>query len=436
MVYVSKDIQNTVTEKIAESQDELVDLVVSLVEQRTDGGDEKRGQRIVIDELEAMNLEPDVWEPDVSSLRDHPGYFDTKTYDEYGYEDRPNVAAVVEGTAEGRSLGLSGHIDVVSVDENKWTYDPWEGTVEKNRIYGRGSCDMKGGLAASIHAVRVLNELDIELEGDLILQSTIDEEAGGTGGVLSALERGYQPDAAIITEPYLIPNIGIASAGVLYFRITVEGYAAHAAHAYEGVNAAWKATRIFEALEELEDERQRQTSFQPVVNERPEAEGNVTNLNVGIFQSGDWPSTVPSEATLECRMGWPPGETRAEVRTQIEKTIQEVVEADEWLSEHPPEVEWFGWSAEPHEVDRDAEIAQLARRNAAEIVGREGHWVGGLAGLDERFYTNYYDIPCPSVGPRGDNIHGADEYVEIDSLVETAQTIALTAIDWCGVVDE
>jgi acetylornithine deacetylase len=420
-----------VANRIEETRDELVSLVEALVEKRTIDGNEKPGQQVVIDELEGLGLEPDVWEPDVSKLRDHPGYFDTKTYEEHGYDGRPNVAAVIEGSGEGRSLGVAGHIDVVSVDENKWNYEPWEATIEGNRLYGRGTCDMKGGLAAGIHAAKVLEELGVELEGDLILESTIDEEAGGTGGALSALERGYRPDAAIISEPYGVPDIGIASAGVLYFRVTVDGRAAHAAHAFDGVNAAWKATRIFEALRELEAERQQRISFQPAVTERPTAEGSVTNLNVGIFNAGDWPSTVPSEAVMECRLGWPPGETREEVRAEIEETIQKVVENDDWLSEHPPEVEWFGWSAEAHEVDRDAEITQLARKNAEAVTGGQSDWVGGLAGLDERFYVNYYDIPCPSVGPRGENIHGADEYVEIESLVDTAQTIALTAIDWC-----
>ncbi|MDG5820753.1 ArgE/DapE family deacylase [Natronococcus sp. A-GB7] len=432
---MSEAQRREVIDRVEETRDELIALVESLVEQPTHEGNEAAGQEVIIDELERIGLETDVWEPDVSKLEDHPGYFDTKIYEEYGYEGRPNVAATIEGSGDGRSLGFMGHIDVVSVDEDKWTYDPWVATVEDNRIYGRGSCDMKGGLAAGIHAAKVLDELGIELAGDLILESTIDEEAGGTGGALSALERGYQPDAAIITEPYGVPDIGVASAGVLYFRVIVPGRAAHAAHAFNGVNAAWKATRIFEALRELEAERKQRISFQPAVNERPEAEGSVTNLNVGIFDSGDWPSTVPSEATMECRLGWPPGESREEVRAEIEETIQGVVEEDEWLSENPPEIEWFGWSAEAHEVDRDAEITQLASDNAESVIGEEGTWVGGLAGLDERFYVNYYNIPCPSVGPRGENIHGADEFVEVDSLVETAQTLALTAIDWCGTTE-
>lgn len=292
---------------------------------------------------------------------------------------------------------------------------------------------MKGGLASFIHAVRVLDDLDIDLRGDLFLQSTIEEEAGGAGGLLSVLERGYQPDAAIIPEPYQIPNIGIASAGVMYFRVTVEGKAAHAARGYKGVNAIVKMSAIVDALDELDRERKQRISYEPVVNRTPEAAGEVTNLNIGNFDAGDWPSTVPNRAVIECRIGWPPGETRADVREQVEAAIDDVVASDHWLGDHPPTLEWFGWSAEPHEVDRSAEIVRLARSRAEEVCGKSGQFIGGDAGLDERYYNRYYDIPCPTVGPRGENLHGADESVELDSLVETAQTLALTAMDFCGV---
>lgn len=430
-----ESVRNDVRSYIDENRDQMLSFLADLVETPSVSGHERAAQEVVVEKLESLGLDVDVWEADVESLRDHPGYFDTNTYEEYGYEDRPNVAATVEGSGDGRSLALAGHIDVVSVSEDKWTYDPWSATVEDGRMYGRGACDMKGGVAANVFAIEALQDLGIDLAGDVIVESTVDEEAGGTGGALSALERGYQPDAAIITEPYGVPNIGAASAGAMYFEITVPGKAAHAAHGFAGVNAINRASAIVDALDDLDRERKERISFRPAVNQYPEAEGEVTNLNVGLFDSGDWPSTVPAEATIQCRIGWPPGETREEVREQVHAAVDAVVEADDWLSEHPPEFEWFGWNSNPHYLDTDHEFAQLTRRNAAEVCGTEGEWTGGLAGLDERFYVNYYDIPCPSVGPTGGRIHGADEYVDIDSLVEVSQTVALTTLDWCDVAE-
>ena len=430
-----ESVRSDVRSYIDENRDQMLSFLADLVETPSVSGHERAAQEVVVEKLESLGLDVDVWEADVESLRDHPGYFDTNTYEEYGYEDRPNVAATVEGSGDGRSIALAGHIDVVSVSEDKWTYDPWSATVEDGRMYGRGACDMKGGVAANVFAIEALQDLGIELAGDVIVESTVDEEAGGTGGALSALERGYQPDAAIITEPYGVPNVGAASAGAMYFEITVPGKAAHAAHGFAGVNAINKASAIVDALDGLDQERKERISFRPAVNQYPEAEGEVTNLNVGIFDSGDWPSTVPAEATIQCRIGWPPGETREEVREQVHAAVDAVVEDDDWLSEHPPEFEWFGWNSNPHYLDTDHEFAQLTRRNAAEVCGAEGEWTGGLAGLDERFYVNYYDIPCPSVGPTGGRIHGADEYVDVDSLVEVCQTVALTTLDWCGVTE-
>ncbi|WP_254525592.1 ArgE/DapE family deacylase [Natrinema caseinilyticum] len=419
--------------RIEEKRDDLVDLVSELIRQKSVTGNEKPAQEVVSSRLQSSGLDVDIWEPDADRLADHPGFFETSSYLKDGYEDRPNVAATKEGVGDGRSLTFSGHVDVVPADASEWKYDPWNATVEDGRLYGRGSNDMLGGVASILIAFEALRDVDIELAGDLTLQTTVEEEAGGPGGVLSALERGYQPDAAIITEPSGLPNVGMASAGVMYFRIRVPGKSSHAARGYEGVNAIGKATKIYHALDELDRERKSRISYEPAFRTDPRLDGHETNLNVGAVEGGDWPSTVPSEAILEGRIGWPPGETREEVRAEVEATVRDVSETDEWLSAHPPAFDWFGWNAAPHELDTDEEIVQLARENAERITGQKTTFGGGSGGNDERFYNRYYDIPCPSVGPRGENIHGADEYVEIDSLVETAQTLALTAIDWCGI---
>ncbi|AUV84003.1 hypothetical protein C2R22_14640 [Salinigranum rubrum] len=193
----------------------MIDFLRTLVSTPSVTGEEAAVQEHVVEKFGSLGLAPDVWEPDPDALRDHPGYFETTSYTRVGYEGRPNVAAVRAGAGEGRSLGFSGHVDVVPVDDDEWTYDPWGGEVDDGRLYGRGSADMKGGIAAFVHAVEMLDELGVELAGDLILQTTIEEEDGGVGGVLSALERGYQPDAAVVSEPWEVPNVGIASAGAM-----------------------------------------------------------------------------------------------------------------------------------------------------------------------------------------------------------------------------
>lgn len=425
-------IQNQLDSSIESKRSELIAILTDLVEAKTITGNERPGQTIIAKHLEKLGYEPDIWEPSAADLEGHDGYFPTSSYDEVGYEGRPNVATRIPG-GDGRTLTIGGHIDVVDVTASEWERDPWTITREDKHLYGRGVADMKGGLAAVLIAIEALDECGITLGGDLIFQSTIEEEDGGVGGTLSAIERGYKPDAAIIAEPFDVPNIGIASAGVMYFRVEVPGQSVHAAWGHEGVNAIGKAMKVYNALESLDSERKDQIDYPPAYQSDPDLEGNVTNINIGMIEAGDWPSTLPGKATLHGRVGWPPGESRTEIRTQIEDVINKVTETDEWLADHSPDIEWFGWQASPHEINPDAEIVQTAKEQAEIITGRSGSFVGGNAALDERFYALYYDTNAASVGPKGWSLHGADEHTTITSLTETAKTIARNAVEFCGV---
>jgi len=427
-----------VEEAIEKNKDNMLDILADLVEKRSTPGNEKTAQKVVIKKLESLGLEVDVWEPDVDSLREHPAFFETNAYVDHGYKGRPNVAAVHKGTNSdsSQSLCLSGHIDVVPADPiQAWNTDPWDPVIENGKMFGRGTYDMKGGIAGFLHAFETLKELDVEIEGDLILQTTIEEEAGGIGGVLSALERGYQPDAAIVGEPAGPPIIGIASAGVMYFRITVPGKSAHTARKFLGVDAVNKAYKIYNKLEKLDRERKKRTpDYPPALNRTPEAKGNMTNLSISSFNAGKWSSTVPGEAVLEYRIGWPPNtnESKGDVRNEIKHAIDSVVENDAWLSEHPPQIDWFGWQTNPHEVDTDEEFVQTVAGNAEKVTGRKHQFRGGLGGNDERFYNRYYNIPAISLGPAGGRGHGPDEYVEIESLLDASKVYATSIIDWCN----
>lgn len=432
--------RSEICDRIERNQERLRSFLTDLVAAQSVPGKEQSAQEILKEKYRSLGLSPDVWEPDAAKLRDHPGFFETTPFQEYGYEGRENAAATADGSGDGRSLVMSGHVDVVNPDPvDSWEYDPWKPEIDDGRMYGRGTMDMKGGIACFIYAYEMLQELGIELAGDLTLQTTIEEEAGGVGGVLSALERGYRPDAAIIPEPSGVPKIGVASAGVRYLRITVPGKTAHAAYQFLGVNAVWKAMQIYQAIEKYHDNlNERIGDYQPAVNQYPEAKGSAANITLSdISVPGSWTSTVPGEAVMEFRIGWPPSAEmdRSEIKAEVSDVVAGVTADDDWLAEHPPDMEWFGWETDPHELNFDSDFYELICENTRAVTGSEVRRRGGLGGNDERFYNRYYDIPCPSIGPNGSNGHGADEYVELDSLVETAKIHALTMIDWCGVAE-
>jgi acetylornithine deacetylase len=381
--------------------------------------------------LERMDLNPDMFIPDDKKLRSHKDFFETTSFIKYGYEDRPNVGGILEGTGDRRSICLSGHVAVVSPEPlNKWTRNPWSGDVVDGNIHGRGAGDMKAGVAAMIFAVRALQENDISLKGDVQIETTIEEEDGGVGGVLYMRTIRPKTDAAFVPEPTNL-EITVASAGVMYFRVTTLGVPAHAATAHFGVNAAQKMIPIMEAIQKLHETRQATISYSFAESD-PKMKGKATTINIGVIRAGDWPSTVPGSCAIDCRIGFPPGESREEVMLQVESAVRNAAEADEWLRENPPTVDWFGWKARPHELDPNNEFVQLVKQNVNDIAGREPMFVGGSAGLDTRFFV-HNGVTALTCGPLAERIHSFDEVVDIQTIVMTSQVIAKTLINWCGI---
>jgi len=160
--------------------------------------------------------------------------------------------------------------------------------------------------------------------------------------------------------------------------------------------------------------------------------GKATTLNMGVINAGDWPSTVPALCILECRIGFPPGETREMVINQVESTVQEAANKDTWLKDHPPKVEWFGWKARPHEQNPEHPFVKLLDKNIRQIVDNEPVYFGGSAGLDARFFV-HHDIPVVTFGPISENNHSINERVSISSTVKTTEIIVSTILEWCGV---
>jgi len=188
----------SVVERVEKNWEREVEFLREMVRRPSTLGHEALVQRFIAQELEGMGLETDVWEIDHAEIARLPGYSPV----EWSFAGRPNVATTWKSSSgEGRSLILNGHVDVVpATPEHHWTQDPWGGEVMHGRMYGRGAADMKGGVAAMIYAVRALREAGIQLAGDVMLETVIEEECTGNG-TLAARARGYEADVAIIPEP-------------------------------------------------------------------------------------------------------------------------------------------------------------------------------------------------------------------------------------------
>ena len=259
-----------------------------------------------------------------------------------------------------------------------------------------------------------------------MLQSVIDEEAGGAGGTLACLMEGYTTDGMICTEPHNL-NVTIAHAGINYFRIKVQGKTSHAGLAHLGVNAIGKTYPIYQALVGLDEKRGREVRF-PLFEK---GSGRSCHINIGTMKAGDWPSNVAGSAEMECRIGFVPGEEMDDIKRMIENTILEVARRDPWLRGHPPQLEWFGWKADPWYQNPDHLFVQTLKKAAESVLGHEAEYIGRAGGIDSRF-SQYFNMAAACTGPRATNIHGIDEYVEIPSVIQVTHILAKTILAWCG----
>ena len=405
---------------------DAVRLLQDLVRVPSVTGDEGSVQEVVERAFRERGLAVEAWEAtpeEVAPYIDHVG-------EQSAYEGRPNIVGVRPGRGGGgRSILLNAHVDTVaSGDTSAWSRDPFSGEIDGDLLYGRGSCDMKGGLVTHLAALDALAELGIELRADVSVAATVGEENGGLGA-LSTVLKGYRAEAALITEPTRLRLVP-AQGGSLVFRLTVSGRSAHAAVRDVGVSALEKFLPIFEDLQKLEEERNA-TLHHPLYEDL----GNKVPINIGVVRAGNWASTVPESLVAEGRIGLIPGEEIESFREVVAERIAAVAESDPWLRENRPKLEWFGGQFAPAEVPPDAPICEAIKRAHERVTGEEVAVEGVPYGADMRLFIRFGGMPCVMYGAGDVNAaHAPDEHVSITELLTATKTIACLLADWCGMV--
>lgn len=420
----------TIEQRVLAAIDEaaLVATLQALIAQPSLGGSpaELEVQRVAAGELAAQGLSVETAPLDLPALYAHLQF--------PGCEVERDAALFVQGalagTGGGRSLLLNGHLDVVPAgDVDLWRFGPWDGTVSDGQIYGRGACDMKGGVACIIHAAGAIARSGVRLRGSLFVHTVIGEEDGGLGAFAASL-RGPQTDGAIIAEPTGLQPV-LAQAGALTFRLRVGGRAAHGALRAEGVSAFDAYLPLHRALAELE--RVRNTN---VAHPLTRKLALPYPISVGIVRAGEWSATVPETLVAEGRYGVLVGETEAEARAVLEQTVAATVAADPWLREHPPELEWWGGQFSSAEIALDHPLVQIVGSVLAD-QGRTMEPIGVPYGSDMRLLQHIGGIPALLFGPGDVRLaHQRDESIAVADLVAATRMIALTALRFCGYEEE
>lgn len=408
--------------------DDILDLTCRLTAEPSVLGNEASAVRVMEDALVGLGYDPVRVPIDPVRLSNHPGYAPVPW--EYSKDNgRNNLVSVIKGKGSGPTALFNGHLDVVSPEPaDFWTNDPFMPLVKDGRIYGRGAGDMKAGVAAMTYAYRALEKAGFGLQGDLILEAVIEEECCGNGA-LACLDAGYDADAVLIPEPFG-PTILTNQVGVMWFKVVIRGLAGHVLNTKAGANALEKLYPIIRELRGLEEELNAEP-HPPAYADMP----HPLNLNIGIINGGDWPSTVPAFAEMHCRLSFFPGTTYEEICERISETVRNAASEDPWLSVNQPKTEFYGFRSEGHSLSPDLPPLKVLAECHESIAGRPPQEYIATCTTDLRAFTSYGKGHAACYGPKAQNIHGADESVEIDSIIRTAETYALFLARWCGLTE-
>lgn len=413
-----------IRDAVANLRDEAVALLSDMVRCPSLLGEEKSAQNFVRGVFEDMGLQVDEFAIDEVKLKQHPGYSPSIV----SYEGRHNIVGLHKprGATSGRSLIFNGHIDVVPVGaERLWTRPPFEPWIDGDRLYGRGAGDMKAGIVAYIVAMKALRALGFEPAAEVILQSVVEEECTGNGA-LACLVQGYRADAAIIPEPF--NGIMHAQMGVMWLALEVAGKPVHASVAHTGVAAIDFALYMFGELKKLEHQ------WNAPANRHAEyrSHEHPVNFNLGKIQGGEWASSVPTACRADLRLGFYPGIAPAEVRETVEKLFAEAHRRHPQSNSIEYKVIYEGFQAEGFVLDINQPMVTTLADCHRSVAGRDAAFNAFTGTTDARFFNLYGNIPATCYGPVAANIHGIDEWVSIDSMLEVAGVLAAFTARWCG----
>jgi succinyl-diaminopimelate desuccinylase len=345
---------------------------------------------------------------------------------------RVNVIARREGNRPGPCVHFNSHIDVVEAGHG-WTVPPFDAVVKDGKIYGRGTCDMKGGLAASIVAVEALIDSGLDLPGSIEISGTVDEESGGFGGVAYLAERGWfskpRVDHVIIPEPLNVDRVCIGHRGVWWAEIETKGRIAHGSMPFLGDSAIRHMGAVMESIErDLYPALKRKRTAMPVVPEgAKESTLNINSIHGGqVEPEGGMPSPIVADS---CRMV-------IDRRFLIEEDVADVKEELRTLLERLTSTRpGFRYNLRdlfeviPSMTDKDAPVARATAAAIRRVLQREPAFICSPGSYDQKHIDRIGKLKdCIAYGPGIlDLAHQPDEYVVIADLIRSAQVMALAA---------
>lgn len=350
---------------------------------------------------------------------------------------RINVVGRLQGSASRPCLHFNGHYDVVPPGDG-WTFDPFGGVIQQGRLYGRGSCDQKAGIAASVYAIEAVRRAGIRLAGTIEQSATVDEESGGYAGVADLCDRGIisrgRQDYVIITEPLNPDRVCIGHRGVYWFEIVTRGRIAHGSMPDYGVNAADAMAEVIHALNtELRPKLAARTTRAPVVPEiARHATLNLNALHGGQPLGGD--GYLASCVADHCVAVY---DRRYLHEESLQTVKQEIIDVLERAAQRNPALRYELrdiWSVPPILTPADARVVVTVQNAITDVLGRPATLVASPGTYDHKHVSGRAGlVECIAYGPGIlDLAHLPDEYVEIEHLIQAAKVMAVAALRLVG----
>ena len=326
-------------------------------------------------------------------------------------KDRPNVIGILRGKDSGPSLILNGHMDTVGVEG---MVDPFNPRVDGNNIYGRGSADMKGGLASILHAVKTVVDSEIDLDGDLIVASVVDEEYASLG--TERLVKSLRADAAVVCECTGL-EIGVAHKGFVWLEVETRGKAAHGSRPEEGIDAIVKMGKFLVELDDFEAK---------ILSGRSHRLLGHPSVHASLIEGGKELSTYPDQCKLKLERRTIPGEDLRQVESELLSILERLSGNDPKFNADLRTI----FARGPFTVSTKEKVVRSLREAIIKAVGAEPRFIGSYGWLDSEIIQNA-GVPTVIFGPGGKGAHSTDEYVYADQVVKAAMVLSQLIIDFC-----
>ncbi|MFG6147107.1 acetylornithine deacetylase [Halobacillus sp. B23F22_1] len=410
-------------QEVNRREDELLRLLTDLVAYPTlspPARNAESAQEYVVHQLKELDFTIDSWDL---------------------YPGDPIVVGTKRGRQESqaKSLIINGHLDVAAIEKNEnWAYDPFECKVTKDKVFGRGVADMKGGMAGVLFAMKLLHERGIEPNGNIYFQSVVGEEVG-EAGTKSCCERGYQADLAVVVDTSDCNIQG--QGGVITGWITVESphtfhdasrrSMTHAGGGLHGASAIEKMMKVINTLQDLE-------KHWAITKSSPGFPPGSNTINPAVIEGGRHPAFVADRCRLWITVHYYPEEHYEEVIREIEDYITYAAKADPWLKDHPPQFSWGGSSMIEEKGEIFPAFSVDTSHNGVQRLAEAHHFIHDVPvsysmspTVTDGGWLSEAGIPTVLYGPGTlDQAHAVNESLERKQLLRFTKTMIAFLFDW------